>query len=753
MTRKKNPKVGKQPDLFEGADTEGYVSIEDISDEEVVKLPPESFTEEELEYLADDLVLELAENWEKAGWTADEVRDLGLWDALTAEAQAVLAGEPREEKIDALVELVESAWKNVTEFDLDANMDSVVEDLHYYTSENAPLDVAREMHGRRSGNYDPDVLVEDYVADGFSEEQVEEAINTAMEDADNWDFSESDEYYMGSDVLYKLSVGAGQVWVDADVIAPIVADMTEDEIEEAVKRIDRTTSIDLNRELTRYDRGKGKSLKQLLMDGIEIDTDIYHHVDASPDWDKIEEAVKSALEGEEPAGPDKPPPGLDQSRVVYKFKDGAYVYDLLPEELKKEGQAMGHCVGRPGMGYGTAVKRGAIKILSLRTESGRPKFTLEAELANTVRSNKLGIARFKQIKGKSNRLPGWDLHKTGVGTVKADEVLKLTELVNALGLDPEQQHDLQPGYSALRALPAPKTNPPEECGVHGEDCEGGGFCVPYAAENPAADYDVVARGRIIVRVSVGREPGEWSWAVLETEPDGRFVTGVEQSRDRARAAALRTANELMGVRGNPGRGCGFEEHEAVKADDRAWSRLAPVGEQHLDDLGIHLELRNCPHCGSTLARPLPGHVEEEWNPAGGRPSDEVLARALRYLENEFVVRDGRVDGEMIAESLGFYDERYPKPTSDELSYARSFAPEFDDSQWRELLARADHLRTRDGLPRRFKVRGNPAVSKAQARLLGAVAGGREVPGVKMSPAKAREMLRGTKVRGLPERRR
>jgi len=36
-----------------------------------------------------------------------------------------------------------------------------------------------------------------------------------------------------------------------------------------------------------------------------------------------------------------------------------------------------------------------------------------------------------------------------------------------------------------------------------------------------------------------------------------------------------------------------------------------VGEQHVDEFGIHLALRNCGLCQSTLAVMLPGHVVEE----------------------------------------------------------------------------------------------------------------------------------------------
>ncbi len=45
----------------------------------------------------------------------------------------------------------------------------------------------------------------------------------------------------------------------------------------------------------------------------------------------------------------------------------------------------------------------------------------------------------------------------------------------------------------------------------------------------------------------------------------------------------------------------------------------------------------------------------------------------------------------------------------------------------------------------------PPVSQAQARFLGAVAGGKARKGTGLSAAKAQEMLRGTKLKGLPKR--
>lgn len=42
-------------------------------------------------------------------------------------------------------------------------------------------------------------------------------------------------------------------------------------------------------------------------------------------------------------------------------------------------------------------------------------------------------------------------------------------------------------------------------------------------------------------------------------------------------------------------------HDSLKADPNAWESLHYVGLQEYDEI-LSLELRNCPKCGSTLAK-------------------------------------------------------------------------------------------------------------------------------------------------------
>ncbi len=50
------------------------------------------------------------------------------------------------------------------------------------------------------------------------------------------------------------------------------------------------------------------------------------------------------------------------------------------------------------------------------------------------------------------------------------------------------------------------------------------------------------------------------------------------------------------------------DHKLLIAIRALWEMLPLVGEYH-DRYGSHLEMRNCT-CGSTISRPLPGHIED-----------------------------------------------------------------------------------------------------------------------------------------------
>lgn len=120
----------------------------------------------------------------------------------------------------------------------------------------------------------------------------------------------------------------------------------------------------------------------------------------------------------------------DEGEVVYRYAGthdsiagvsarGMYVVELAPGQLRHESRELGHCVGRSDMPYTEWVKQGKNRIFSIRTETGRSKFTIQFDVPTD---------RVLQVKGKANRLPEGE-----------DELRLVVEfLTHALQLTPEE---------------------------------------------------------------------------------------------------------------------------------------------------------------------------------------------------------------------------------------------------------------------------------------------------------------------------
>jgi hypothetical protein len=79
--------------------------------------------------------------------------------------------------------------------------------------------------------------------------------------------------------------------------------------------------------------------------------------------------------------------------VILKLDNGYTWVEVPVEDLKTEGNNMGHCVG--GGDYVTKVKAGSIKIYSLRDSSNKPHVTIEIDSKGKV----------VQVQGKQNKEP------------------------------------------------------------------------------------------------------------------------------------------------------------------------------------------------------------------------------------------------------------------------------------------------------------------------------------------------------------
>jgi hypothetical protein len=130
---------------------------------------------------------------------------------------------------------------------------------------------------------------------------------------------------------------------------------------------------------------------------------------------------------------------------------GFYVAKLRPAQLTLEGMSppvgLGICVG--GEHYRERVEEGKMDIYGIRTPAGKPKFTIEVRLPEQ---------RVKQVKGKANRIPGFDPDEAVFkGEAGVDDVRAVVEfLVNHLNM-PTRADAYDPllrKISRLRALTA-----------------------------------------------------------------------------------------------------------------------------------------------------------------------------------------------------------------------------------------------------------------------------------------------------------
>ena len=130
---------------------------------------------------------------------------------------------------------------------------------------------------------------------------------------------------------------------------------------------------------------------------------------------------------------------------------GFYVAKLRPAQLTLEGMSppvgLGICVG--GEHYRERVEEGKMDIYGIRTPAGKPKFTIEVRLPEKL---------VKQVKGKANRIPGFDPDEAVFkGEAGVDDVRAVVEfLVNYYYLKlPTDAADLRRRQEEIRAQGGP----------------------------------------------------------------------------------------------------------------------------------------------------------------------------------------------------------------------------------------------------------------------------------------------------------
>ena len=290
-----------------------------------------------------------------------------------------------------------------------------------------------------SGEYDA-------IRDRFSwidDDSFDEAMGEALGDINNypsekWEIDFYNYYRPGNRIIH-FGVSDGLYYSFDDEEEDKLKEMSDDLIKLVVDDLDNPDCIVRAEDFIKARDSRYCSIERWGGDPV-------WEICANPDWSLVEEDLVNHFgEPEEEEGDDEDV-GPPAERVLHVFPDGAYIQELLPSEIPPEGRALRHCLGGKEYGprYIQAVRDKEIKIISIRTVAGRPKMTMEVAIDEDGKS-----LRVKQVKGKANRLPGWDLHKVGVGKVKEDEVDKAIKAVKVLGLDPWKVKDLIPALEAM----------------------------------------------------------------------------------------------------------------------------------------------------------------------------------------------------------------------------------------------------------------------------------------------------------------
>jgi len=407
---RRNPRVRKHPDFFSAEDTDMRVPLSQMTRREIAKLPFDAFSKEELEELEDS--------------------DYELYSQIVSKSE-----EAREEAITNLVSYLKDGMKWQVEYEaegegVEAYVDAFQRWLEYEADFGELVDHVEEQIGDQ--------------LDGYSEE----ALEPILRDPYIWEVkgaADQDPYYRPPDAVWNAFNDEiedqldGRKWNrDLDdlvrALEPfLVLPDTIKELDDALQREDLYTDA-----------------KSLLEDGsvyITYPANIVYTAELNVD--ELNDRLAELAKGEKRLKRD-----TSEQKVVYTFSDGDYVADLRSDQLHTEGRMQRHCVGRPGMGYGRRINDGEIKIYSLRTPNAKAQLTFEVSLDPSGRPT--GVP---QVKGFSNRLPGFTEARHG-SVEKIAEVQKAAEFIREhLGLDPYDARDLRPALEVVEGARRLRANP------------------------------------------------------------------------------------------------------------------------------------------------------------------------------------------------------------------------------------------------------------------------------------------------------
>lgn len=120
-------------------------------------------------------------------------------------------------------------------------------------------------------------------------------------------------------------------------------------------------------------------------------------------------------------------PELDQNRIVFRFSDKKhFLYLLNSDELKFEGNSMGHCVG--GQNYKTKVKNKLSMIISLRDNNNEPHVTIEIDIPSSRVVQQYGKGNKEPVKKYQKMLKEFVLFASNFKGIENPETLKFLNM-------------------------------------------------------------------------------------------------------------------------------------------------------------------------------------------------------------------------------------------------------------------------------------------------------------------------------------
>lgn len=120
-------------------------------------------------------------------------------------------------------------------------------------------------------------------------------------------------------------------------------------------------------------------------------------------------------------------PEIDHDRIIFRFSDKKhFLYLLIPEELKFEGQFMGHCVG--GQNYKSKVKSKISMIISLRDQENEPHVTIEIDIPSSQVVQQYGKGNKEPVKKYQKLLKEFVLYASNFKGIENPETLKFLNM-------------------------------------------------------------------------------------------------------------------------------------------------------------------------------------------------------------------------------------------------------------------------------------------------------------------------------------